>query len=268
MRVFRNFFLAIRFLTIIPLPQWSEDTDEDMAQAMYWFPVVGMGIGALAGACAWIASFWQQETVIAVVAVIASTLVTGAMHIDGLADTCDGLWGGRDRESRLRIMKDHAIGAYGAAAMILVLMLKVACILDLLCPGNHGHEFSFFLVTLVPATMAARWATVLGAALSPYARTEGTGRSFVEVISFKHAVLATLLLVAAWSALVATCFHNFAWQDTLAVLATRILAPALATVVVLTAWCRHRIGGVTGDTLGAMSEITEVVVLMSLVVIP
>ncbi len=277
MRVFRNFFLAIRFLTIIPLPHWSEDTDEDMAQAMYWFPLVGFAIGGAVGACWLAAANVLGSTVGSVVAVALLAVATGAIHLDGLADTCDGLLGGHYRQSRLRIMKDHNVGTFGLVAVALVLMLKVTC-LQRLSPIPASGRFCIFgelrtdgplltpLLTVAFAVAMGRWAQVLAAAIGPYARTEdGTGKSFVDNVNLRHAVFSllpmVLLMALLWYSLGASG-DWFGRLSQLYVLVIKIVVPALVVVLALVMWCHARIGGVTGDTLGALAEATETTFLV------
>ncbi|OLT16783.1 hypothetical protein BJF80_05590 [Serinicoccus sp. CUA-874] len=119
---------ATSFLTRVPLPQRE---GFDLARAAWAFPIVGAGVGAVVGALAWGASLLVPPLVAATLAVLAEVLLTGALHLDGLADCADGC-GGRDRESRLRIMKDHAVGVYGTAAVVLALVLQIAAVQALL----------------------------------------------------------------------------------------------------------------------------------------
>lgn len=256
MRSIRSLFLAIRFLTVIPLPQGREDTPEDMAAAAYWFPLVGFGIGAL------IVTSWALfpakvgDVFLAAWTVGFLAIVTGALHLDGLADTCDGLFGGHDRESRLRIMKDKAVGAFGAVAIGLALLMKFAFIISL-------RGAAVFAVPLTVA--AARWAPVIGASLLSYARPEGgTGQSFVDKLSARHAVISALPVVLVCTLAYGSLAHGLDGPQQLKAIGALIGLYLVGTTVLslaIAAVCRARIGGITGDVLGAMVEVTEVVML-------
>lgn len=256
MRLLRNLLLAIRFLTIIPLPQRREDTPDDMALAVYWFPCVGFGIGAAALGCCKALPAGVDPMILSAVAVAFLAIVTGAIHLDGLSDTCDGVFGGSDPESRLRIMKDKATGSFGTVAVVIALLLKFACLASLI-----GSGAALFVLPLGVA--AARWSQVIGAGVSSYARSEGgTGRSFVDGVGLRHVVLSLVPLAALWycaymalmpssagsAAVNPFCYFAF------------VLVGVLVISLCLAAFFRAKIGGVTGDALGAMAEVAEVVV--------
>lgn len=254
MRLVRNLLLAVRFLTIVPLPQGREDTVEDLGQAMYWFPLVGMAIGAAAGWCLiGVMMARGGPPVEAAVALAVLAVLTGALHLDGLSDTCDGLIGGRTREDRLRIMKDKATGTFGLVAVVLVLLFKWSCLVDL----AHQNR-CLVVVSIAAAVGSGRWAQVIAAGMCPYARPDGgTGRDFVSQVGLAHVLASPLSLCALW----AVSLHWIRPQAAL-VAGVSVLGTTLGICACSVAFFRSRIGGVTGDTLGCLSELVEVGVLV------
>jgi adenosylcobinamide-GDP ribazoletransferase len=229
---------ATAFLTRIPLPSASNAGASVIAGAPA-FPFVGAALGALVGATAALGGRVEPRLVAGALAVGVEALLTGALHLDGLADSADGL-GGSEREHALEIMRDHAIGAYGASALVLDLLLKAAALAALRHP--------------LPATIAAlalsRAVALPLAAALPYARpTPGTGLVFGEGMRWPRAIAAMLIAAA------------------IAVLAvgTRALALIAAAAVIGAAvglLARRRLGGITGDTLGAAIELTATTCLL------
>jgi len=253
-RLVRNLLLAVRFLSIVPVPQGREDTVEDLGQAMYWFPLVGLAIGAAAGWCLiGVLMIRGGPLVAASVALAVLAALTGALHLDGLSDACDGLFGGRTREDRLRIMKDKATGTFGLVAVVLVLLFKWSCLLGM------AHQNRWLVVLALAAAVGlGRWAQVVAAGLCPYARSgDGTGRDFVSQVGLAHVLASPLPLWALWAA----SLHWLRPQAAL-VAGVCVLATVLGICACSIAFFRSRIGGVTGDTLGCLSELVEVGVLV------
>jgi cobalamin 5'-phosphate synthase/cobalamin synthase len=185
--------------------------------------------------------------VTAVLIVAVEAALTGAMHFDGLADTADGFGGGRTRADVLRIMRDHAIGSYGAIALVLVIALKIAAISTL---ATSRHPVPGILL----APVLGRWSAVILSSTEPYARPpEDDGPNSVgspsRFVGRTELTIATVTAVT-FAAAVGRWFGGAAF-----------LLVAVASI----GWgwcCRRRIGGVTGDTLGAGIEISECLVLL------
>jgi cobalamin 5'-phosphate synthase/cobalamin synthase len=236
---------AIAFLTRLPVPRSASADARAVGRASLLFPAVGLLVGGLQAGAAFLLLKRLPDTVAAVLAVAAGVLVTGALHLDGLADTADGFGGGRDREQALRIMRDHAIGTYGAAAVALSLLLKVAIVSTLTMAGTPG----LLWIALAPAL--GRWAPVLLGRALPYARAEdGLGKAVtdggagtLEVVGASVLALGAAGWLGAWNGLVAA-------------------GGVLGATVLFGLLCRRRIGGVTGDTLGASVELAEAVALL------
>ena len=238
-----TFPLALTFLTCLPWRWTGPAGPQDLARSMFWFPWVGALLGL---------GYWAAWTILlkylpgpaaAAVLLALTVAATAGLHLDGLADTFDGLGGGRDAAERLRIMKDSRLGTFGAAALILVLLLKFAFLTALAAKGAGG-AWAIFLFPVL-----SRWGMVALAYLSPYARPEGgLGQAMTE------GVTPGVLAGATVSALVLAGF-TFGWQG-----------PVIQAGAALAAWglsrfCRKKLGGITGDTLGAANEILETLVL-------
>ena len=234
-----SFLEAVRFLTFIPLP--ARDTSwEEVGRGTAYFPLVGALLGSiLVLADTLLGKIWSRLLVSAVL-VVLWVILTGGLHLDGLADTVDGLRGGRGREERLAIMKDSRLGTFGGVAVFCLLALKLAFVNEL-GPAWCGRR-------LLLAPTLGRWAMVYGIWAFPSARLGGTGNMFKEHSGLRELVLATVL------ALVATLSLFHLWG--LAILGVLWLAVALMSLILTKA-----LGGLTGDTYGAICEVSEVLVL-------
>jgi adenosylcobinamide-GDP ribazoletransferase len=237
----RGFTTAMRTLTVIPMQ--GEEADSPGA-ALPWFPAVGFVLAVLLYLTITIvraiAGDWSEAPALA--AVVAQTILTGGLHLDGLADWADGFWGSRNRDRTLAIMKDSRIGAFGAMALCLVLLGKWLCIAHLITHDAIGWVFA--------ALMLARAVQVYLATSLPYARPGGgTAAGIVEAANDRA------LWIALASALGASILLGLGWEACLALIAALIAARGFA------AWCRRRVGGITGDLLGAANELTELLVL-------
>ena len=235
--------VAAAFLTRVPVPVVAGAAD--VADAARWFSLVGGAIGGAAALIAWVLVdvIALPPAFTAIVLVGLGAWVTGAIHLDGLADTADGFGGGRNRDEVLRIMRDPAIGSFGATALVIVIGTKVAALTALL---DRGAALPF----LVAAPALSRWTISLLGTWLPYARAEGgVGEAATRQ---RPTGLVVSTVIAAF----------------IAVTALRMEALATAATALLTAaWvgrtARRRIGGVTGDVFGASLELTETAVLAS-----
>jgi len=240
---FRGIVTALRTLTALPVPGPDSST---LAGALPWFPTVGFILGVLlygiaVGLSALTSGLWPGGVAVAVL--IAGVLLTRALHLDGLADWADGFWGARDRDKTLAIMKDPCVGSFGAAAIACILLARWACIARAV-----GLDHADWIVA---AMITSRTMQVLLAASQPYARAEGgTAAPFVKGATRLHRIVAPAGAVAL---LLAAGRLNWTWIAAFAV--------AWAATPLFGRWCRRRVGGVTGDLLGAWSELTETLTL-------
>jgi len=242
--VARPFVFAWHFLTAIPLSRaHHEPTASELAASMAWYPLVGLLIGGgLALADLALTHLFTPHVVNALL-IMLLVLVTRGLHQDGLADTLDGLAGGRTPAERLPIMRDPRIGAVGATGLFLSLLLRYA--------GLMALPQGLRLPALLCMPAVGRWAMVTLAWASPYARAEGgLAASFLTHLSSAHVLIATGAL-AAGLGLVFGVPSAFV-----------VLLCAAALLVAVWAGCRQWFGGITGDTLGATNELIEIVFLL------
>lgn len=230
---------AIRTLTWLPVPGPEAAS---FASALPWFPLVGLLLGSvLYGLCLLSGATWPEGTALLVVA--GGTLLTRGLHLDGLADAADGLFGGRTRERVLEIMKDSRMGAFGGMAILLILLTKFVLMTRLAGMGAASW--------IIPAYVTSRTAQSLLAVTEPYARTEGKAAAFVAEAKPLHGLLALLLAMVL---ILAVGRMSLPWLVAFAL--------GLAVALLLARSFRRRIGGITGDLLGATSELTETAVLL------
>lgn len=236
---------ALSFLTRIPVGRWVQVEADDVARGAWLFPVVGGVVGAAAGLLADVAAGWLPSIAAGALAVGAAAVLTGALHFDALADTADAL-GGRSREHALEIMRDHAIGAFGATALIVV------CVLDAALLGTLAETDDAAVVGL--AAGAAGRATMLPLAFAlPYGRPlgEGQGRILTGIGAVALVLGLGLALALALPAGAAGLWGAGA---------------AAVAALVLGLIARSRFGGVTGDVLGAAAKLAETAALVAAVV--
>ncbi len=236
-----TFPLALTFLTVLPWPRLRLAGPEELARSLFWFPWVGALLGLLYGGAALAFSHLWRAPVAAAVLLALPVLLTRGLHLDGLADTLDGLGGGKDPASRLAVMKDSRLGSFGALGLVVVLLLKYALFGDAL---EHGA-----LKGLILSPVLSRWGMVCLAFLSPYARTEGgLGQAMTEGITPRTFWGATFSALGLSLVL-------------LSVRGAFLLAATGLVVVGLSRVFRRKLGGITGDVLGATNELLEVLVL-------
>lgn len=236
--------LAARYLTIVPLGRGPAQAGLDVGRAAAWFPVVGLGIGLTVMVGEEMASRLFPALLAELLAVTVWKLLTGGLHLDGLADCLDGL-GGRDAEHRLSIMRDGRIGTFGAVGLILFLLLEVVAVAEL-APALRGR-------VLLVAPAVARAMPPLLARWFAAARTDGQGAAFVGGVP--ALAVPVTLAVAGLSALAA-----------LGLVGIVVLVAAAAVALGVAGFMAGRLGGITGDVLGAAVEAAELTVLLTILV--
>jgi adenosylcobinamide-GDP ribazoletransferase len=231
---------AFRFLTILPTPGAATATDRDLGRSTGWFPLVGAALGAAAGA---VLMSPLPPLLAGALATASLAVLTRALHLDGLGDTVDAFGSGRTNPAEIRqIMKDPRAGNFAAAAIALVLIVKTASATVL------AEQRAW--AALPAAVIGARWAAAAGIGLLRYARPEGgLGSPF-----FAHAGIGSLLLAGATAALLLLVLLPAGWGLIGA-------AAGLACLVAVAAASYRKIGGVTGDVLGAVVELSETTAL-------
>lgn len=240
----KGLFTAMTVLTALPLNRHRAASDEDLARSAFFFPVVGFMIGFLLMVITqWLSPILSPGPRSAVLLVV-SILLTGGLHLDGLADLCDGLAAGGNRERILSVMKDSHVGAFAVMGLVVVLIFKYSLFYEVIMQGR----LNAFLIMGV----LSRWAIVMAAALGRYAREAGTARPFIGRIGWRQCIGATVIAM------------GLAWFI--------LKGPGLLLgivvflfVLLFNRFLTSKLGGLTGDALGALNEITEILVLLMIV---
>lgn len=235
----RSLRAAVSFLTVIPVGNADGSGGERLGRA--YFPAIGAAVGLMAGLVFVIVAAISTPLLAAASAVAALTLLTGALHLDGLADSADGLLGRGDAERRLAIMRDPRLGTYGVVAVVVVLALQLAALASM-SPARA-------LAALIVAGALSRLATLAVLAAVPYVRETGLGNIAFDRRRRGADLLAGLAITAVVCAL--------DWRRA----AIAALLVAISTLA-LVALARRRLGGATGDVCGATAELGQVAALL------
>jgi adenosylcobinamide-GDP ribazoletransferase len=233
--------LAAGFLTILPVLPRAAVAPEILAASFGWFPLVGFVLGALLAAGNLVLTPLFGDALAAVLLVLTLTVLTGAVHVDALADTADALSAGSDRRRALEIMRDSRIGSFGAAAIFFFLAFEIVALMTM---GEGRRTIALWL-----APGLARWAMVTVGWRIEYLRAEGAGTLLLAPGGDRNLALASVLVALA----------------PLPIFSGRVMlayAVAVALAAVLRAAYRLWLGGVTGDLLGAAGELVELAVLL------
>jgi adenosylcobinamide-GDP ribazoletransferase len=242
----RPLLAAIQFLTVIPFPKSFTSGEKELEKCMPFFPVVGLLIGMIIAAFDHVMGLIFPPLPASVMTAIAMTAISGGLHMDGLADTADGFFSARPRERVLEIMRDSRTGVMGVLAVAFVIVLKVSVLISIFPPIRPG------IIVLMP--LAGRCSFVVMMTALPYVRREGLATAFGGGKSWLNVLwTSAFLLAAGWLA-----GH---WMG-IAAGFSALLVAALFSV-----YCFRKIGGYTGDTLGAGCELTEIIPAITAVVL-
>jgi adenosylcobinamide-GDP ribazoletransferase len=236
----RSLLAGVAFLTRLPVGRMAAFDEKDVAGSFGWFPLIGILLGCVSALAAALCRPYLPVAVVAVVLVATDALLTGGLHFDGLADTADGFGGGKSREDVLRIMRDHAIGSYGGLALALAVGLKATAYAGLL-RGEH------WVPALILTPALGRWSMLPLTAALPYARPAA---SVIRGMGRGSLIWGTVVAIGA----VAAARSMRGWVA---------LGVAAAVTAGFGLWCRRRIGGITGDTLGANLQLCESAALLT-----
>jgi adenosylcobinamide-GDP ribazoletransferase len=238
----KRFFAALQFLTILPVPKgWGGD-EWFLMRSIPFFPLIGLLIGLITAVFDHVVGMLFPPLPASVFTILVLIALTGGLHMDGLADTADGFFSARPRDRMMEIMRDSRIGVMGVLAIVFVLLLKVSLLAFL----TASSRWVFLL--LMP--LAGRSAIVLLMTALPYARPEGgLATVFMQRQSWLHCL-------SAWGLMLAMSVWLLQGAGLVAFLA------ALGFTVLFTIYNRYKIGGYTGDTLGAASELVEMAPLL------
>jgi adenosylcobinamide-GDP ribazoletransferase len=236
---------ALQFLTIFPAIVRRRFTSEEMGRAVGFFPLIGALLGGVLIGLEWAMTQIVSDQVSVALVLVAWVYATGALHLDGFLDTCDGLFGGHTPADRLHIMRDERIGAFAMAGGALLFLVKYAALST--SPDR--------LASLLLAPLLARWAMSAAIVLFAYARPKGLGRAIKDHAGGQQLLVSSVIaLVIAW-------------------LFERWLGLAAIALVALTTWAAarftlKRLPGLTGDIYGAICEWSEAIVLVLITALP
>ena len=272
----KGFLLLLSFMTRIPMPKTEYD-EEKLGKSMKYFPVVGIIVGFILLFFCIIFNFILKNIsysaalpLMIIVVILTDLITTGGLHLDGLADTFDGIFSYRSKHKMLEIMKDSRLGSNGALALILYFLLKFVLLFSL---AIEGRESALYAIMTYP--VIARFCSVVSCASSPYARGSGMGKTFVDntkICGLIVAAIITFLYTVGILFLPFILFTNYSLPIEFMV-RTILIVIIIIGLLALFAFAfsklmERKIGGITGDTLGALLEISSLVYIFLLLVIP
>ncbi len=235
-----SLLLAFQFLTIFPI-KLKHVKQKEIASSLMFFPFVGLVIGLLlCGLNVLLEYLHFSQLALNVILVVALVVITGGMHLDGLSDTLDGFWSARSKEDILRIMRDPHIGVMGVLSLICIILLKVVLL------NSLGSVYK--IIGLLLLCIISRWTAVLAMYLFNYARSDGKAKIFIDGINSKIFFSSTLSAIAF-------AFVIWGWNG----ISILFVVAGLSYLICNNA--KRKIGGITGDILGALIEISEVIIL-------
>ncbi len=257
MKILRDLSLAIRFLTIIPVisfppsnntNQDEEASEENFANSMTFFPLVGMLIGVLLVVLRRIFYYLPVSPLIGdTLILIVWIWLSGGLHLDGFADSVDGFFGGHNKEEILGIMKDSSTGAKGVVALFSLLLLKFVLLVEM--PLFLKDAALFFVPTI------GRWSMVIAAFLGKPARLKNSmSKLFMDYVGWREVIFASLTMTAIGILLFKLYFLP-------------LMIIGIGIVLLILKYCQKKIGGISGDILGAINEIVEISILLTVFIL-
>lgn len=279
------FFIALQFLTRLKIVNQTEWSVEDFGKSVVAFPYVGLIIGLILALLYGILSPFIPLVPLMLILVIAEFLITGGLHADGLMDTSDGLFSGRERDRKLEIMKDSRIGSFGVVAFVFVTLLKWQLLTAI-------PTAEFIPMALIMMPLMSRWSLVLSIRSYPYAREQGMGAAFANLAP-KHVItyntlstffmpIVILLTGVILYTLLYGVYSIFSIADvgyvvglgvlvyaTLGIFQINIVSMIITYIInrILNHYIVKQLGGTTGDTYGFVVEVTEVLLLLIYIII-
>lgn len=242
----KYFITGLQFLTRIHVSQQSEWSPESFGRSVKFFPLIGGILGMLLVMINYLfteylpfTGFYMPPHILAIVLIIASVILTGGLHCDGFMDTMDGIFSGRSQQRMLEIMKDSRVGANGVMAFVLLMILKWSLLMDI---SPQSLPTALLIMPLL-----GRFTMVMGITLFPYARPDGIGKAFAQYAdkyTLYISLLLTLLMIVPLGK-------------------QAILSLGIVSIgsLLFARFVTHLLGGLTGDVYGAISELTEIMVL-------
>ncbi|SFL38662.1 adenosylcobinamide-GDP ribazoletransferase [Pelosinus propionicus] len=242
-----NFITGLQFLTRIQVAKQSEWSPESFGRSVKYFPLIGAILGIILVLVHHVLAeffpnggMYLSPHVLSIFLIISNVLLTGGLTCDGFMDTMDGIFSGRSKDRMLEIMKDSRIGANGVMAFVLLAILKWSLIMDI---PPQGLPTALFMMPLL-----GRFAMVIGITVFPYARPDGIGKAFAQYAGKYTLCIATILTLL--------------FVIPLGKQAIVSLFAVIIVTLLFSSYVKKLIGGLTGDIYGAITEITEIVLLL------
>lgn len=256
-----RFVLMIQFFTRIPVPVNVEAEPEDFGKGLVFAPLVGLLIGAILLIVFLIGRLVFPSFICSLLVTAVYASITGGLHFDGLGDTFDGVFSNRSRERIFEIMKDSRVGTNAVLVLIFAVLTDIFCLSYIISYYNEIY-LPVFCILFMPA--AGRIGSVISAGLHRYARSDnGLGKCFVDNCSKKEVFVCIIIYFII---LLLTCVFSGVYKNTLLLLAGVVSAfSAVLCAVLISSYFARKLGGVTGDVLGAVCEINQLVFLIVLV---
>lgn len=242
----RTFCTSLRFLTIVPISWRMEEDPLYFRASVLWFPFVGLLIGLAAATVVYGAAFFSPPSLLAVLSLLLLSGVSGFLHLDGVADSGDGLLSSRPKEQALIIMRDSRSGAMGVIVLIFLLLAKYAALSEL--------SLTYLLPALLLMPVGGRTAILLSMAILPYARKEEKGLGQLFYSSNRYTIAVAGLL-----------FFLFCCAMLLGSEMLHVFVLFFLTLIFFSYFCFSKLGGATGDTLGAVCELSELSIAVAMV---
>lgn len=249
------FFTALMFYTRIPCPKWITHEEGMLNKATRYFPFIGWIVGAISFGFFYAAHFFVGVNIATGLGMVAAILTTGAFHEDGFGDVCDGFGGGWTKEKILTIMKDSLIGAYGAIGLCMLLLLKFTTFSQL---AFTGFNWKWLLLVYVMIHSLARLTAISVSFLIPYAREDESSKAKPIAKAFSWQVVAGAFFFGLLPLAVMMSRH---WAYVF------LLLPMLVIIFFSSRYFKKWLGGYTGDCLGAVEQLAELIIPLTLLIL-
>jgi len=238
-----SFLAALRFLTILPISRRRAVPPQELARSTGYFPLVGIIIGLILAGSYWLLQFILPLSVITALLLVGMAVLSGGLHLDGFVDTFtfDGIGGHKTVEARWQVMHDSRAGAFGIVSVFFLLLVKYFSLASV--------PQTVIMPTLVLMPVLSRWAMVYALSAYPYAKASGLGTAFKEGVNWRRFLVATSIALAV-------VIPFFRLAGLVIMLGVWLITLAMAF------YLRRKFSGLTGDTYGAINEVTEVTVLI------
>lgn len=248
------FFTSLMFFTRIPCPKWIGHSEEKLEKATKYFPLIGIIVGSISALAYYLSQLVLPSSISIILSMLTSILTTGAFHEDGLADVCDGFGGGWTKEKILEIMKDSRIGTYGVVGLVLVLLSKYILSFELL-----QISIGYFIGTLISSHALSRLNATNVILLFQYAREDATSKSkpLAKKLDIENYIVAVGIGIVPLIAMAVI------WNYCIML----IFIPLVIIAILLGRYFTKWIGGYTGDCLGTVQQMSEIIIYIFMLVI-